>query len=311
LQQEEKILFILLKKEIAATMKLSYPGINAEISEWKGQEITDFQEDLLTKVNGRISEKWFYTHMKSSNQSLPRIDVLNILSQYAGYLNWDDFRFKHPGMDPLTEKLKKSNTIFILVPFVLLTIVIVLFILFKIINTQNYRFTFIDADSGEPIVNNNIRADILLKDESPVSYISDNSGSIAIRTDQSRIKMVVTTPYYIPDTVIRILKKFNRTEKIRLNVDPYSLIIRYFSQTDVKGWQKRREQLDSMINDSAMIYQVNNGKEGTGIELYNKREFIDKLTMPASSLRQIDILDSRYSRGQIAILKFRINMNKR
>jgi uncharacterized protein involved in tolerance to divalent cations len=311
LQQEEKILFILLKKEIAATMKLSYPGINPEISEWKGQEITDFQEDLLTKVNGRISEKWFYTHMKSSNQSLPRIDVLNILSQYAGYLNWDDFRFKHPGMDPLTEKLKKSNTIFILVPFVLLTIVIVLFILFKIINTQNYRFTFIDADSGEPIMNNNIRADILLKDESPVSYISDNSGSIAIRTDQSRIKMVVTTPYYIPDTVIRILKKFNRTEKIRLNVDPYSLIIRYFSQTDVKGWQKRREQLDSMINDSAMIYQVNNGKEGTGIELYNKREFIDKLTMPASSLRQIDILDSRYSRGQIAILKFRINMNKR
>jgi uncharacterized protein involved in tolerance to divalent cations len=311
LQQEEKILFILLKKEIAATMKLSYPGINPEISEWKGQEITDFQEDLLTKVNGRISEKWFYTHMKSSNQSLPRIDVLNILSQYAGYLNWDDFRFKHPGMDPLTEKLKKSNTIFILVPFVLLTIVIVLFILFKIINTQNYRFTFIDADSGEPIVNNNIRADILLKDESPVSYISDNSGSIAIRTDQSRIKMVVTTPYYIPDTVIRILKKFNRTEKIRLNVDPYSLIIRYFSQTDVKGWQKRREQLDSMINDSAMIYQVNNGKEGTGIELYNKREFIDKLTMPASSLRQIDILDTRYSRGQIAILKFRINMNKR
>jgi uncharacterized protein involved in tolerance to divalent cations len=311
LQQEEKILFILLKKEIAATMKLSYPGINPEISEWKGQEITDFQEDLLTKVNGRISEKWFYTHMKSSNQSLPRIDVLNILSQYAGYLNWDDFRFKHPGMDPLTEKLKKSNTIFILVPFVLLTIVIVLFILFKIINTQNYRFTFIDADSGEPIMNNNIRADILLKDESPVSYISDNSGSIAIRTDQSRIKMVVTTPYYIPDTVIRILKKFNRTEKIRLNVDPYSLIIRYFSQTDVKGWQKRREQLDSMINDSAMIYQVNNGKEGTGIELYNKREFIDKLTMPASSLRQIDILDTRYSRGQIAILKFRINMNKR
>jgi uncharacterized protein involved in tolerance to divalent cations len=311
LQQEEKILFILLKKEIAATMKLSYPGINPEISEWKGQEITDFQEDLLTKVNGRISEKWFYTHMKSSNQSLPRIDVLNILSQYAGYLNWDDFRFKHPGMDPLTEKLKKSNTIFILVPFVLLTIVIVLFILFKIINTQNYRFTFIDADSGEPIMNNNIRADILLKDESPVSYISDNSGSIAIRTDQSRIKMVVTTPYYIPDTVIRILKKFNRTEKIRLNVDPYSLIIRYFSQTDVKGWQKRREQLDSMINDSAMIYQVNNGKEGKGIELYNKREFIDKLTMPASSLRQIDILDTRYSRGQIAILKFRINMNKR
>jgi hypothetical protein len=42
LQQEDKIYFKLLKKEIAAAMKLSYPGMNPEISDWKGQEITDF-----------------------------------------------------------------------------------------------------------------------------------------------------------------------------------------------------------------------------------------------------------------------------
>jgi hypothetical protein len=59
LQQEDQILFTLLRKGIVATMKQSYPGMNPEISEWKGQEITDFQEDLLVKVNGRLSEKWF------------------------------------------------------------------------------------------------------------------------------------------------------------------------------------------------------------------------------------------------------------
>ncbi|TAL72200.1 MAG: hypothetical protein EPN88_05065, partial [Bacteroidetes bacterium] len=129
-------------------MKVSYPGINPEISEWKGQEITNFQEDLLEKVNGRLSEKWFYTHIKSINKSLPRIDVLNMLSQYAGYLNWDDFRYKNSEQIPLADRLKKTNTIFIKVPLILLTTIILLFILYRIINTQNYKFTFIDSDTG-------------------------------------------------------------------------------------------------------------------------------------------------------------------
>ena len=92
-------------------MKQSYPGMNPEISDWKGQEITDFQEDLLIKVNGRLSEKWFYSHMKAFDPSLPRIDVLNMLSKYVGYSNWQDFTYKNSGKIPLAEKLKKSNII--------------------------------------------------------------------------------------------------------------------------------------------------------------------------------------------------------
>ena len=112
MHQEDKILFTLLKKEIVAAMKQSYPGMNPEISDWKGQEITDFQEDLLIKVNGRLSEKWFYSHIKTSNPSLPRIDVLNMLSKYAGYSNWNDFRYKNSEQIPLADKLKKTNSIF-------------------------------------------------------------------------------------------------------------------------------------------------------------------------------------------------------
>lgn len=307
MQQENKILLELLKKEIATAMKVSYPGINPEISEWKGQEITNFQEDLLEKVNGRLSEKWFYTHIKSINKSLPRIDVLNMLSQYAGYLNWDDFRYKNSEQIPLADRLKKTNTIFIKVPLILLTTIILLFILYRIINTQNYKFTFIDSDTGEPVTNSKIQADLLLIDESPVSYISDKNGNIVFRTDQSRIKMVIRAPYYMNDTVVRILKKFNRSEKVRLKVDSYALMIQFFAQTDVKGWQKRRQQLDSIISEGALIYQVPDLKEGTGMELYNKREFIDKLTMPVSILRQIEIIDSRYDHGKIVLLRFRIN----
>jgi hypothetical protein len=305
LQKEDNIIYTLLKKEIAIVMKKSYPGVNSEISEWKGQTITDFQEDLLQKVNGRISEKWFYTHMKSTIQTLPRIDVLNMLSQYAGYKNWDDFRHRNLATTGLSDTLAKSNRVFIIIPLIILAILAVLFTFYKIINTQNYRFTFIDADTGEPILNTKIQAELLLNNETPVSYLSDSKGNIIIRTDQSKIRLAVSAPCYIEDTITRIVKKFNRNEQIRLKSDPYSLMIQYFSQTDVQAWQSRREQLDRIIADNAMIFRLPDRKEGSGMELYNKQEFIDKLTMPSSSLRQIEIISSRYEKNQIALLRFR------
>jgi len=311
LQQQDKILFDLLKKEVASVLRQSYPGMNPEISEWKGQDIIDFQEDLLVRVNGQLSEKWFYTHMKTQDSSLPRIDVLNMLSQYAGYINWNDFRFKHQGEIPFTDKIDKANNPLIRVLMIFATVMILIFIIIKIINTQNYRFTFFDADTGDPIVGSNIRAELLLDDESPVSYLSDKEGSILIRTSQSRIRIIIKTPYYITDTITRLLKKFTHTEKIGLNADSYALMIHYFSQTDVTAWQRRRDQLNNMISEDAMIYQIPDKNGIPGMELYNKQEFIDKLTMPSSSLKKIEILDCRYSGGQIAVLRFRIEMEER
>ena len=84
-----------LKRKIAETMKMVYPGIPDRIEEWKGQEIIDFQEELRSHVKEHISEKWFYTHMKSDTGKLPRIDILNFLRRYAGYVDWNDFIFQH------------------------------------------------------------------------------------------------------------------------------------------------------------------------------------------------------------------------
>ena len=287
---------------------MSFPGINPEISEWKGQEITDFQEELLRKVNGRLSEKWFYTHIKSDSTSLPRIDVLNMLSQYAGFLNWDDFR--HKNTNRLPEKLRRKDYIFIKLSGSFLITMVLLLILYKLIDTQTYRFGFIDVDTGEPVISSKIQAELLLDGESPLYFISDKEGIILLKTDQSKIKMVVRAPYYQKDTVIRILKKFNRSERIGLTIDSYSTMIKYFSQTDVEGWQKRRDQLSGIISNEAMIFQVPDLSNGTGMELYNKQEFIDKLTMPASSLNQLEILDSKYDKGKIVLLRFKLNGHK-
>ena len=287
-------------------MMQSYPGIDPEISYWKGQEITDFQEDLRIKVNGQLSEKWFYTHMKGESESLPRIDVLNMLSQYAGYNNWQDFRHKKMGILPEVGKPSKPVNILLKIPLLLISVMILLFIIIKIINTQNYRFIFIDSDTGERVIDNNLRVEMLMENESPVSFLSDEKGNITVRTNKSQVRMIVKAPYYLTDTITRSLRKFKHEEQISLNADYYALMISYFSLSDVNSWEKRREQLDRILNEDAIIYQFPEGSSGNAMAIYNKWEFIDKITIPSSGLRQIEILDCRYLNGKIVILRFRI-----
>jgi hypothetical protein len=291
-------------------MKKSYPGINPSISDWKGQEITDLQEELLIKVNAHISEKWFYNHIKSENKSLPRIDVLNLLSKYVGYANWDDFVHKNGRQVSPENIVPKGNRIFIFVPLLLILVMATLFLLFKLFSTREYSFSFYDAHTKEAITGSRIEVRVLSIDESPVSYFSDTSGSFVLKTDENVIKMAVSAPYYKTDTITRILKKFDRDQKICLQANDYALIIHYFSVMNVDDWKKRRSYLDKIIDDGAIIYQVLNDANAPGMELYNKEEFIDKLTMPTGSLKHIEILDTKFKNDKIMVLRFRVNTKK-
>jgi len=315
LSGKKHIHFENLKTKIVAMMQETYPGINPSIAEWKGQEITDFQEDLRIRVNAHISEKWFYTHMKSLQPSIPRIDMLNLLSKYAGYANWDDFVFKNSDVisnDPPGVSTQKSvSRYFLLVPLMVLVIVALFYGLFRMFNTREYRFCFYDADTREPITNSQIEVTLLLEGETPVHNLTDPAGCFMLKTDKSLIRMVVKAPYYRTDTIKRMVRKLNRNEMVMLHADDYSLMIHYFSMMKVDDWAKRRSRLEAMINDGAMICQVVNDKEATGMELYNKEEFIDKMTMPTGSLKNIEILSSQMRANKIMVLRFRINEKKR
>lgn len=85
-----------LKKDVQAQYLKEYTPSYDEISKWKGIDIIYFQEDLRKKAKGNISEKSFYTYFKSSPVTkLPRIDMLNLLSIYAGYDSWYEFKKTH------------------------------------------------------------------------------------------------------------------------------------------------------------------------------------------------------------------------
>ena len=84
-------IFEMLKKSIANRFLEENSAQSDNISDWKGQEITTFQDDLFNKTRSTVSEKWFYTYFKSDFKKLPRIDMLNLLAQYCGFKNWAHF----------------------------------------------------------------------------------------------------------------------------------------------------------------------------------------------------------------------------
>jgi hypothetical protein len=53
-----------------------------------------------------------------------------------------------------------------------------------------------------------------------------------------------------------------------------------------------------------MIYQVFD-KEAVGVDLYNKWEFINKLTLPSTDLKDIEILDTKYQGDKIILIRFK------
>lgn len=85
-----------LKKDVQGQYLKEHTPSQDDISKWKGIDIIYFQEDLRKKAKGNISEKSFYTYFKTSPVTkLPRIDMLNLLSIYAGYSSWYDFKKQH------------------------------------------------------------------------------------------------------------------------------------------------------------------------------------------------------------------------
>ncbi|MDB4286088.1 hypothetical protein N9933_02180 [bacterium] len=306
-----------LKEALLETFISQHPECKKPIWEWKGQEIIDFQEDLQKKVKGRISEKWFYTHIKTEkNERLPRIDILNMLSEYAGFRNWNDFVHRQApepiAVDISTPIQVMERAIPKTKPFwqksfgwIGIAMVAGLGIL-AVMSFQGenaYRFCFVDADTGKNI-DQEIEVIILKKGESPETRACDKEGCYEWKGKPGTLTFEVRAPYYKPDTVRRVLDDRGGEEQIELKTDDYALMIHLFSTGNLKDWKKRRNQLNGMIAPDARIFQVYGG--GTkGMALYNKEEFIDKMTMPLKSLKNIEILETIYNNSEeIHVMRF-------
>lgn len=294
--------FQLLKKDISSEVRKTFPDNSEDIEKWKGVEIANFQEDLGNKVSGRISEKWFYTHIRSQNNHLPRVDILDLLSLYVNHDSWTDYKSKQKIESGKKTRLRINKPVMFISSIV--GVVAIILANFSIFSSKEYQFCFTNAYSKRPAIENEIEVWVLNNGESPYLIEANEQGCFHMIATKEDVQFIVKSPYYKTDTIKRRLNKSKLSEEIPLKVDDYALMIHIFSNSKIKDWQARRAQLDGMITSDARIYQlIENGN--IGMEMYNKEEFIDKLTVPLKSLRNIEIVEATYSGEQISVLRFR------
>lgn len=374
-----------LKKDVQTEyLKESTPS-HDDISKWKGIDIIYFQEDLRKKAKGNISEKSFYTYFKTSPVTkLPRIDMLNILSIYAGYDSWYEFKKQHlfagellveneeieeeeiqelektvssaPEL-PKTEipskkieyqphentDLQKSNTdnqsntqkptitvpveiqpapvrknffkknAWAIVTSILIAITGVLGFKDEIFS-KTYKYCFTDKDRGVSVINT-LEIRVIKENESPLLFKIKPGQCFYYSTKDKNIKMQISAPFYEYLEVNRNLENAPDEEMIELKPDDYKMAAYYFSTKDVKGGnpeeqlaliKQKRNQLENLISNSAIIYQVYDNKT-YGIERLDKQKYITLVTTPTTSLKNLTVIEMKKdSKGKIVSIKFKI-----
>lgn len=375
-----------LKKEVQAQYLEEYTPSHDDISKWKGIDIIYFQEDLRKKAKGNISEKSFYTYFKNSPVTkLPRIDMLNLLSIYAGYDSWYEFKKQHlfagellqqdeelseeeiKELEHLTEiapdlpkteqnpekaiqkqpeipNLQKSDTenqpvniptsvsttqlpnavsepknffrknAWIMLTAVLVTISGVLGFKDELFS-KNYTFCFTDADRGVNVINT-LEIKVIKENESPLLYKIKPGECFEYSTKDKILKMQISAPFYETLDVNRNLETAPDKEMIELKPDDYKMAVNYFSVKDANGnpelLKQKRKQLENLISDRAIIYQVYDNAT-YGIETLDKQKYITLVTTPTTSLKNLSVIEMKKDKGKIVSIKFKIastNENK-
>ncbi len=330
-------LFELLKKDITKHFFESNSASSYNISEWKGQDIVSFQEDLFAKTKSTVSEKWFYTYFKSDFKKLPRIDMLNILAQYAGHSNWASFsrsqsngHFAEPESEaylqepsvvlpnePIPPKQTKTVNIsskpkrkgkYLLITTISIFILGILgtVIYFSFFYQKTYEFCFIDADRNT-YIKDPIEITILRKGFTPLQLVTNN-GCIQFSSMEDTLQMYVSSPYHKLDTFKINLHQYQNKENIRLEPDDYKVMLRHYSKSS-QSVKERIKMLDEMIADDALIYQVYDN-EYFGVEILSKKQYINLVSLPTSSLKNFTLIEAERKNGKIVKLKFKIHSDE-
>ena len=304
MQEQDVLYFLQLKREVEKVFKTRQPSCDRSIHEWKGQDILNFQEDLQEQVKGRISEKWFYTHMRErENKRLPRIDMLNLLSEYAGYKSWQEFTFQHKAASIAEPSLVLGRKKWLL-PILGVVLAICGMSIWAFSGPEkSYRFCFKDATTGESIIDPLLEVALLEDGQSPRKLMCAKKGCLKVKAEAKELRFVVSAPYYHSDTILREMDGSKGSEEIDLRSDDYAMMIHYFSANKEEDWKKRREILGEIFAEHARIFQVS-PNNALGMELFNKEEFINKLTTPIRSLGQIEVLETQYKKGKIVSMRF-------
>lgn len=198
----------------------------------------------------------------------------------------------------------------LLISGVLLAMVLVL-VFWQHIFATEYKFTFIDADRNTRI-SDLIEIKVLKENETPLQFTinttKDKQEDFVYATQNKTLKMVVNSPFYKRDTIFRTLDPARTKETIELEPDVYSQALYFYTINNIS---KKREELDKIISNSALIYQVFDN-ETYGVETLDKQKYIGLVTTPTTSLKNFKMIETKVSpeTKKIILIKFKIQQDE-
>ena len=181
--------------------------------------------------------------------------------------------------------------------------------------SKNYTFCFTDADRGVNVINT-LEIKVIKENESPLLYKIKPGECFEYSTKDKILKMQISAPFYETLDVNRNLETAPDKEMIELKPDDYKMAVNYFSVKDANGnpelLKQKRKQLENLISDRAIIYQVYDNAT-YGIETLDKQKYITLVTTPTTSLKNLSVIEMKKDKGKIVSIKFKIastNENK-
>lgn len=312
MEKDQRKIFDLLLKKVGEKLKENHPEINLPITDWKGEEITLLRVDLLEKTQGNISEKWFYTHIKNQHEKLPRVDTLNLLANYIDKRSWNEFYYqnnfslktsivsKSDNLEIQPKKQIKKNkniNIPILIGVLIFSIIVIVFTLKQ--KKANYLFCFLDQNTHLPVVDSFLEVKIIKENQTPLFFPLKSN---CLEGKGSKIEFVVKGRFYKPIHIKRVIQNDTYQESIFIEPDDYAMMIHLFANSKVKDWKKRRTQLAEMMHENLRAYEITN--DGFTIDILNKKEFINKMTLPTRELQKVSIITTAYEKDKVSLIKF-------
>jgi hypothetical protein len=187
-------------------------------------------------------------------------------------------------------------------------------------NKNTCDFCFYDADRGS-LIQANLDITIIKKGFSPEFY-SIKEGCFSYRSTADILTMVVTSPIYKKDTFVVGLKEIRDNSKknkinFKLRPDDYAIMLKYYSTLNTQDElrkaeliKQRRAELDKLIADNALIYQVYDN-DIFGVEVLDKKKYIDFMTTPTTSLKNYVLISSTTDKyNKINFIKFKIQKDE-
>ncbi|WP_379965963.1 hypothetical protein [Epilithonimonas sp. UC225_85] len=268
-----------------------YVGYNSW-SEFRKKNIIPEDKKSVESTQNKVSEVITAPKTDITETLKPEISVDNQAFDEINY----NINFNNSKQNFLKRYLWLGISIF------LFAIVLIL-VFYDNLFYKKYTYAFTDADRNSSI-KGELDVKIIRDNESPILFKVKPNSPFVYETKSKKLKMVISSPFYKTDVVTRDLTNAPESENIELKPNDYAIQLYYYSKS-IKDFKKKTYQLNRLISDKALIYQVVDS-DIYGIETMDKQKYISLVTLPTTSLENLEVIDSQMENGKIVMIKFRI-----